>query len=246
MATTALHQTPTTTQTIVDALLEVRHELNPRFLDNRGRITEELRSALKLEDIGVGVDGISLANSDESERAFVTMKNAGLELHDASSANVFADRCVVLLRTLADARTYRNKNELDIRRLGIRGRFLFEYDGTFRTLKDNLVETFGAPSAAALTAFGGRIKDVQYTYVVDEEANSANIHIGPMRDTQIVDFFKRDDDYILPAVGLYVDVDVFKVVTGIVTEAQLQTYIRQFSAHMWDKAHAVRAVAFGA
>ena len=230
-----------------DVLMEVRHETNVRFLDHRGDIAEDLKAAMKLPNITVSLAGIEIKSEDETEQAFVTLGSSAFLQQDGKGRLSFAERSAQLVRKLTNVPSvFKSRSDLPVTRVGIRGKFLFAFEGSFEELTRKTVEAFGPSSKPATEALGGKMVDVGYIFNVISEGRRLNISIGPMKDDQVVQYFNRNADHEAPPdVGLYIDVDVAKDSSADVDLGLVERAISDQTAIMVARVEAIRALVYG-
>lgn len=218
---------------ISDSAVEIRYETNPRILDTRGKAAENIQLRMKFDSYRIGPDAIQIHKLDDSESVFLTTSNLGYFAREAKGAGTVAGRAKELFSYACSEKLFREQKNIPVRRVGARLKALTPVSGNFVDLKNRIAEVFGTPSQGLKDIISGTLSDVGYTYDFKDAEGQVRIQVGPMRDEQIIKFFERPDDHELPAVGLYLDVDVFKELTLWSADSAVEQTIGVFANKSW-------------
>jgi len=224
-----------------DAIVEFRYRTNPRILDSRGRIADELRLSMGLDDPRVGHNGLELLSSDNRRKCFVTTTNAGYAAQDTSTEAV-ADETTKFFRKLTQLKVFRDGSSIPLSRLGARAMMAFPFDGRFEDLRTLIEADFGGPSSRLQATVEAQLEDTAYIYEFKDSESSVSVRCGPMRAEQIVRNFERPDEFKVPDICMYVDVDVHKEPRANSADHQIEAYVRNFAVKADRLARAIGAL----
>jgi len=223
-------------------VVEVRYKPNPVLLDRRGLRVGELAKSMGYEHWQVvGDQVVKAARSDNKEWAFVGYRNAAITCQDLGSGEEFGQRATTFCRTLYGLPDFGARTV--VTRLGVRSRFLKEYQGTFDSLRDLFVEKCVRFTERFRAAIEASVEDVGAPVVGKDKHGTFNMSSGPMKQEQAKGFLVREHD--LWPVSLYVDIDYWEAPKNEIDVGQLARMVSIFAEQGWRKYNNMLAVLEG-
>jgi len=113
-------------------VVEIRYRPNPRILDYRGRLAEQISAEMAIMHWRIVENRVDVFATDRTEHVFVGFRNAGYTSSDTPTKDLFPDKASKLFRFLFSLDSF--DNDLFVERLGIRSRFCTPFSGTFEKL----------------------------------------------------------------------------------------------------------------
>lgn len=217
-------------------ILEVRYKPVGSFLNIRGSIADRVAEHTPLREWSIGQDRVDFHDGLEQtkETGFVSYRNFGYLSLLPPTRQYFPDRALKFIKEILSS----GGLSVDpILRIGVRSTFIFPYSDTMEQLVKVLIDRTGYPKQKMEQVFGGTIIDIGMPTNFESGNGRFNIQLGPMKKEQIEATVRWHDDY--PDVGLYLDIDFFKLNPGSMSYDTLSKVIRAFADDSWDKADMV-------
>ena len=231
------------TPTISEHILEIRYAPNPKILDYRGTWAEMVSQLMGLKEWRITENRIDVFEIDESRRAFVSFKNAGVVIHNSPTQNYFPDQTNKLLRFLLEQKSF--GNPLFVIRLGVRSRFATTFAGSFKELLERYSTRFFTLTLEAKNAFNAEIIDIGFPLNFSTNLGKINTNSGPMEKDQLEKIFRFEEKENLPDVALYVDLDYWIRPEKLLEGKDILKIIRTFAEEIWDTHERVRTLILG-
>ncbi len=219
-----------------DHLLEIRYRPMGAFLNIRGEIADFFCAQGLFLHWRISDNRVDFWNMEDSqddpEKAYVSFRNCGYERHNPDSHSYFADRAAKFVSVLDDFPEF---NYPPVKRLGIRARFYRPVENLdFEELRTRYFTKFIKDPAT--NVFGGKLEDVGVNLNFREKETFFNIVSGPMKKEQFVkDFSRLADKDDVGQIGIFFDIDLFKVDLGAVSTRALIGEIKSLHQKSWQR-----------
>ena len=218
---------------VSEHILEIRYKANPKVLDYRGTWAELVSDHMGLAHWRIIENRIDIFDVEKKNRAFVGFNNAGLVARNTPTANFFPDQARKLFKFLFTLEGF-DKNPF-VTRIGVRSRVGTPFSGSFDDLVTRFSSRYLGLTSDARKALDAELIDIGAPLNFKDKHGNFNTSSGPMPKSQIIKFFKFEDEDNLPDVGLYIDIDYWLKPEKTVADKKLLELIRTFAQQAWHR-----------
>lgn len=217
--------------TVNEHVFELRFKPNARVIDQRGAWAETLAAEMQLSEWNIVNNRVDVFARDQSARAFVGFRNAGVTYRDTPTADLFPDKAIKFLRLLCRLPGFEAKPFVE--RIGVRSKFGTGTTLTFSDLLTRFTTRYSNPTAGVTAVFGdgSKLIDAGAPLNFTDRLGSANTMCGPMTAEQFVQFFAKDEGF--PEVGVYFDIDYWQKPNRAMDEKEVASQLQAFAAESW-------------
>ena len=221
------------TSSVNEHVFEIRFRPNARVLDFRGDWTATLGEALDLPEWHIDTNRIDVFAKDQSARAFVAFRNAGMTLRDTGTPSLFPDKASQFIRQMFGLEGF--GHTVHVERLGVRSKFGVGCSLPFAKLLQRFTERYVSPTSSVTNVMGrnAKIVDAGAPLNLTDDLGQLNTMCGPMTREQFAQFFSKDEGF--PEVGLYFDVDYWLKPGEAMGAKEVEGQTRKFAAEAWAK-----------
>ncbi len=219
---------------LAEHIVEVRHEASGTFLDVRGYVADYIREKKLFPHWQIDANIINFRDTPEGikkEAAFVGFKSAGYIAYDPETRNYFPDRATAFWKALQENGHYKIPNPS---RLGIRTKIFIPTNQKFDEISKSIFATFYTEKAMRL--IGGKGKDVQLVFDLNEGQFEVNFRCGPMHEKEIEKHLNFESEHFSKC-GLFIDLDYYK--TEKLSHNEIPKLMKEAVAFSWEKAEII-------
>ena len=188
---------------ICELIFELRYKPNPKLLDYRGTLANNLTTLLSVSEWQTTDNRVDVHDKELNIHAFVSFKNTGMVIRTPPTKNYFQDQVLKLMRYLFKQVEFGDK--VLTSRMGIRYRIATEYTGDFQDLLKLYINKYAPISDTVLGYYGGSIVDIGTPFEIKTPHGTIKSNSGPVQKEQLENFFRGFTD--IPEVALYFDLD---------------------------------------
>jgi hypothetical protein len=227
-------------------VVEIRFQPIASILDRRGEWAEVLSSKLELPRWQIIQNRLDVFEDSKSRSGFLSFRNLGLTVQDAPTRNYFPDQLGKFIRAIFALKGFGDR--LPIARIGVRSRFCDPFDAPFHDLQVRFATRYVTVTPAAKQALGDDVEliDVGAPLNFKDRLGLFNTLAGPMKVEEFKQFFQRENEPEFPEVGLYYDIDYFKLPNAVMRCDELVHAATDFATAAWDRHERVKTLILGA
>lgn len=222
---------------IREFIYEIRYSPNPKFLDFRGDIAQELVQRFDMPHWRIGENLAEAYNGennpdDGSEKYFLSFRNAGLVMRGVDDRSIFYERTKDHINFLFSLRKIFKDNDYYITRIGMMSKYVTAYSGDFSALLDKYQTYFITPKQSFIDCFDANLTDISGVINL-ETRDGVKIHSrsGPMEKAQIKTFFPNQE--VEFDLGLYFEIDAFIEPNQVVKQSFVASAIHDLFRINW-------------
>lgn len=215
---------------INEYLIEIRYKANPRVLDYRGVIAEDVKQILKFNHWHISPNRVDITDDKEfasnefHNQAFISHINFGYTSRNCSTPQQFTDNAIKFFRYLFDKSWF--GQSIYVNRLGVRSRIAFPTRINFEELLSLYSSRIITVSDSVNKLLSAEIIDIASPLVLKTNLGKVNFNGGPMAKKQLSEFFSFSKNF--PDVSLFLDFDYWVLPEENIPERTLLSQVKDF------------------